>query len=87
MFDIVRAPLTWRAELSEAILVSTKLEHRIPVKLLAGSDGLRAQPLIGTSAHAHILGFADGLVVVGEGIGHIAAGAQVDVVPFSTTRR
>jgi molybdopterin molybdotransferase len=87
MFDIAHAPLLWRAELSEAIDVSRKLEHRIPVRLFVAHNGLRAQPLIGTSAHSHILGFADGLVVVEEGVGRMAAGTQVDVVPFSTTRR
>jgi len=87
LFGITREPLTWRAELSEAIDVSTNLEHRIPVRLFSGPEGMRAQPLIGTSAHSHILGFADGLVVVPEGVGRIAAGAQVDVVPLSTTRR
>lgn len=87
MFDIAHAPLPWRAELSEDIDVSKKLEHRIPVRLFAAHNGLRAQPLIGTSAHSHILGFADGLVVVEEGVGRMAAGTQVDVVPFSTTRR
>ncbi|HEY5094621.1 MAG TPA: gephyrin-like molybdotransferase Glp [Candidatus Eremiobacteraceae bacterium] len=87
MFDITREPLTWRAELSEAIDVSTNLEHRIPVRLTSGPTGLRAQPLIGTSAHSHILGFADGLIVVPERVGHLAAGTQVDVVPFSATRR
>jgi molybdopterin molybdotransferase len=87
MFGIARTPLTWRAELSEAIDVSRTLEHRIPVRLISGPDGLRAQPLIGTSAHSHILGFADGLVVVAEGVGLVVAGTHVDVVPFSTTRR
>jgi molybdenum cofactor synthesis domain-containing protein len=87
MFGITHAPLPWRAELSEAIDVSKNLEHRIPVRLFAAHNGLRAQPLIGTSAHSHILGFADGLVVVEEGVGRMAAGVQVDVVPFSTTRR
>jgi molybdopterin molybdotransferase len=87
MFDIARAPLTWRAKLSTAIDVSPNLEHRIPVRLLASPTGLRAQPLIGTSAHSHILGFADGLIVVTEGLGHLPAGALVDVVPFSATRR
>jgi molybdopterin molybdotransferase len=87
MFGITRTPLPWRAELSEGIEVSTKLEHRIPVRLFAAHNGLRAQPLIGTSAHSHIVGFADGLVVVEEGVGRMPAGAQVDVVPFSTTRR
>jgi molybdopterin molybdotransferase len=87
MFGITREPLTWRAELSEEIHVSTNLEHRIPVRLSSGPGGLRAQPLIGTSAHSHILGFADGLVVIAEGVGRVAAGAQIDVVPFSATRR
>lgn len=87
MFDIAHAPLLWRAELSEAIDVSRKLEHRIPVRLFVAHNGLHAQPLIGTSAHSHILGFADGLVVVEEGAGRMAAGTQVDVVPFSRTRR
>jgi molybdopterin molybdotransferase len=87
MFDIVHAPLTWRAELSEPIDVAKNLEHRIPVRLFAGPSGLRAQPLIGTSSHSHILGFADGLVVVEEGLGRMPAGAIVDVVPFSATRR
>jgi molybdopterin molybdotransferase len=87
LFGIAHAPLPWRAELSEAIEVSKKLEHRIPVRLFAAHSGLRAQPLIGTSAHSHILGFADGLVVVEEGVGRMAAGTHVDVVPFSTTRR
>jgi molybdopterin biosynthesis enzyme len=57
------------------------------VRLFAGPAGLRAQPLIGTSSHSHILGFADGLVVVEEGLGRMPAGAIVDVVPFSATRR
>jgi molybdenum cofactor synthesis domain-containing protein len=87
MFDIAHAPLPWRAELSEPIDVAKNLEHRIPVRLLAGPAGLLAQPLIGTSAHSHILGFADGLVVVAEGLGRMPAGAIVDVVPFSATRR
>jgi molybdopterin molybdotransferase len=87
MFGVAYEPLRWRAELSEAIDVSKKLEHRIPVRLFAAHNGLHAQPLIGTSAHSHILGFADGLVVVEEGVGRMAAGAHVDVVPFSTTRR
>jgi len=87
MFDITHKPLTFRAELSEAIDVSPNLEHRIPVRLTSSLTGLRAQPLIGTSAHAHILGFADGLVVVPEGVGRLAAGTHVDAVPFSATRR
>jgi molybdopterin molybdotransferase len=87
MFGIAHAPLFWRAELSDAIDVSKNLEHRIPVRLFAAHNGLHAQPLIGTSAHSHILGFADGLVVVEEGVGRMAAGTHVDVMPFSTTRR
>lgn len=87
MFGVARDALTWRARLSETIDVSKSLEHRIPVKLSSDSGGLNARPLIGTSAHSHILGFADGLVVVPEGVGRMAAGAQVDVVPFSATRR
>ena len=87
MFDIEHSPLQWRAELSETIDVAKNLEHRIPVRLHSSPSGLRAQPLIGTSAHSHILGFADGLVVVAEGLGRLPAGAMVDVIPFSATRR
>jgi molybdopterin molybdotransferase len=87
MFGISADPLPWRALLSADIVVSTHLEHRIPVKITRDGNGLIATPLFGTSAHMHILGLADGLVVVPEGVGAFAAGSEVDVVPYTRRNR
>ncbi len=87
MLGVTSKPLPWRAVLDVDIVVSTHLEHRIPVKLSRTETGLAASPLFGTSAHMHVLGLADGLVVVPEGVGAIAAGTEVDVVPFTRRTR
>jgi len=87
MFGISGEPLPWRATLRADIVVSTHLEHRIPVKLTRDANGLVATPLFGTSAHMHILGLADGLVVIPEGVGAFAAGSEVDVVPYTRRNR
>jgi molybdopterin molybdotransferase len=72
-----------RAILSEAIDVSPHLEHRIPVRLRPEGSTLYADPLFGTSAQMHILGFADALVTVPLGVGSIARDAEVDAFPLS----
>lgn len=73
-----------RAVLSAAIEVGAYLEHRIPVALRLSGDVLFADPLLGTSAQMHILGFADALVTVPLGAGRIDKGSLVDAVPLST---
>ena len=87
MLGAVAAQLPWRAALTADIVVSTHLEHRIPVKVKRKGHELSAEPLFGTSAHSHILGFADGLVVVPEGVGVLAAGVEVEVIPFTRRNR
>jgi len=83
MLDRASAPASRRAVLASARTVSPNLEHRIPVRLHGEGGELRAEPLIGTSAQMHVLGFADGLVAVPLGAGRLEAGASVDVLPFS----
>jgi molybdopterin molybdotransferase len=72
-----------RAVLSEAIVASASLEHRIPVALSRDDGEVRARPLFGTSAMMHILAFADALVKVPLGAGGIDRGAVVDAWPLS----
>ncbi len=96
MLETVGKPILWRmlsrhetaaprrAVLSKDIDVPTYLEHRIPVALRLEGDVLHADPLFGTSAQMHILGFADALVRVPLGVGRIAAGSIVDAIPLST---
>lgn len=83
MFDKLDGTLPWRVALDEAIDVERSLEHRIPVKVFSRDGRLCARPLSGTSAQMHILGFADALVVVPEGVGRIEAGTMVDATPLS----
>jgi len=84
MLDRTHQPLPRRATLTSAIDVAPYLEHRIPVRLHESDGVLQADPLIGTSAQMHILAYADALVTVPLGVGHIDAGAAVDAQPLST---
>lgn len=84
MLDRVPRPVPWRATLAAAIDVSPHLEHRIPVRLRVLDGSVRAEPLIGTSAQMHTLGFADGFVVVPLRNGRIEAESIVDAWPFTT---
>lgn len=77
--------LPLRAVLDQSIEAEPEIEHRIPVKLRQTSGGLRAQPLLGTSAMMHILGFADALIAMPLGAGRIEAGTIVDAIPFTRT--
>ncbi len=86
MFAKVDDTLPSRAVLSEKIEVGAGLEHRVPVQLSRAPDGLRARPLFGTSSQTHILAFADGIVVVPEGMTSVAPGSPVDVWPFTRSR-
>jgi molybdopterin molybdotransferase len=86
MFDKSVEALPLRARLESAISVDADLEHRIPVQLRRGEDGLIARPLLGSSSQLHILAFADAIVVVPEGSGGFSPGTWVDALPFSTTR-
>ena len=76
-----RLPL--RAQLTGRIDVDTSVEHMVPVSLSKTKEGLAAQPLLGTSAHMHILGFADALVSVAEGSAPLEVGDWVDALPLS----
>lgn len=87
MFDKQDKTLPWRAVLDAGIDVDPSYEHRVPVRLLRGDDGLRAQPLVGTSAQMHILAFADAVVIVPLGTRHVGAGALVDAWPLSSALR
>ena len=86
MFDKTDETPPVRAQLQRAVDVEAHLEHRIPVRLTRAGDLVVAAPLLGTSAQMHILGFADGMLVVPLGTARIAAGSWVDVIPFSRTR-
>jgi molybdopterin molybdotransferase len=84
MLDRVARSVPWRATLEAAIDVSPHLEHRIPVRLRVDNGSVRADPLIGTSAQMHILGFADAFVIIPLGTGRIEAETLVDAWPFTT---
>lgn len=96
MLETVGKPILWRmldrtdnslprrAILTKTIDAGKHLEHRIPVALRREGAELHADPLFGTSAQMHILGFADALVVVPLGVGRIEGGAVVDAFPLST---
>ena len=71
------------AILAATIDVTPHLEHRIPVRLRTEGPDLVADPLFGTSAQMHILGFADALVAVPLGTGVIARGSVVQSWPFT----
>ncbi|HXW51993.1 MAG TPA: molybdopterin molybdotransferase MoeA [Candidatus Acidoferrales bacterium] len=86
MMDKTDDTLPLRATLAAPIEVGPGLEHRVPVRLERSSEGLRATPLIGTSSQTHILAFADGLVIVPLDTTFVAAGAAVDVWPFTRSR-
>ncbi len=86
MFAIVDRPLAIRAQLELSIAADPSLEHRIPVQLIRGKDGLIARPLLGSSSQLHILAFADAIVVVPEGSSGLKGGTLVDALPFSRTR-
>src|SRR4029077_12202117 len=83
MLDRAAGTIPRRAVLTQTIDVGEHLEHRIPVALRRDDSGLYADPLFGTSAQMHILGFADALVVVPLGTGRIEAGSVVDAFPLS----
>jgi len=96
MLETLGKPVLWRmfqkaadtlpvpAVLAAPIDLSPELEHRVPVKLRrAGSGGVIAEPLFGTSAQMHTLGMSDALVAVPIGCGPIAAGTVVDAIPFT----
>lgn len=86
MFGTTAAPIPFRAVLASDLNVEPELEHRIPVRLERAGDTIRAEPLLGTSAQMHILGRADGMLVVPLGTGRVSAGSVVEIVPFSRTR-
>lgn len=86
MFDKSDDSLAMRARLSQAIRVEEDLEHRIPVRLRAEDSDLIAEPLLGSSAQMHILGQADGMIVIPIGVGAIPADTIVDVWPFTRSR-
>jgi molybdopterin molybdotransferase len=80
------ADLPWRARLETEIELSADLEHRIPVQMRHTADGLWARPLLGSSSQMHILAYADGIFVVPEGSGPVAAGSWIEVLPMTKTR-
>jgi molybdopterin molybdotransferase len=86
MFGTAAAPIPFRAVLTSDLNVEPDLEHRIPVRLERAGGTIRAEPLLGTSAQMHILGRADGMLVVPLGTGRVSAGSVVEIVPFSRTR-
>jgi len=86
MFGKTDDAVPLRARLEHDVDVEAELEHRIPVTLSRQSDHVAARPLLGTSSQMHIMGFADGLLVVPLGKGRIAAGSWVDIVPLSRSR-
>ncbi len=98
MFEVIVKPILLRmfakrhdvlplsVTLDRTIEVEPAYEHRIPVRLSRESDGIHAQPLLGTSAQMHILAFADALVSIPLGTSRVAAGARLDAVPFTRTR-
>jgi len=84
MIERTQVALPRRATLTQTIDAGAHLEHRIPVALRREGAELFADPLFGTSAQMHILGFADALVVVPLGVGRIESGSVVDAFPLST---
>jgi len=72
-----------RATLRAPLEREPDLERYVPVRLTMSNTGVEAQPLPGSSAQMHILGFADALVRVPQGSGLLAAGTPVDAVPLS----
>jgi molybdopterin molybdotransferase len=72
-----------RARLAHTIDVHPGLEHRIPVQFVKDGDDFTAVPLLGTSAQMRVLGFADALVIVPEGMGIMEAGSWVDALPLT----
>ena len=72
-----------RAKLGAPLERDPDLERYVAVRLKMGDSGVEAEPLPGSSAQMHILGFADALVRVPQGSGSLAKGAPVDAVPLS----
>jgi molybdopterin molybdotransferase len=72
-----------RATLRSSLERDADIERFVPVRLTQGAAGVEAQPLTGTSAQMHILGFADALVRVEAGSGALEAGTSVDALPLS----
>ena len=72
-----------RAALRAPIEREADIERFVPVRLMVGKAGVEAQPLHGTSAHMHILGFADALVRVPPGLGALPQGSMLDALPLS----
>src|SRR5271165_2730868 len=85
LYDKRDETLPLRARLRARLDLDPELEHLVPVALARAEGGLEADPLLGTSAQMHILGFADALVDVPAGSGPIEAGTWIDASPLSRT--
>lgn len=61
-------------------------EQRVPVSLATAPDGALTAWPSGSGAHTHqlsALAVADGIAVIGEGAGDVAAGDQITVLPMA----